>query len=91
MTPVHQFERGVYIMNRIGFNPKFTITNRITVGFTRIDRTRGFFEATTLSENWVREMGNRSLVLEAYRDLLAEYKADVTANEIAESAGERIE
>jgi len=53
-------------MNSKGFNPKFTITNRITAGLTRIERARGFLEAATLSENWVREMGNRALVLEAH-------------------------
>jgi cell filamentation protein, protein adenylyltransferase len=53
-------------MNSIGFDPKFTITNRITAGLTRIERARGFLEAATLSENWVREMGNRALVLEAH-------------------------
>lgn len=53
-------------MNRKGYNPKFTITNRITTGLTRIERARGFLEAATLSEEWVREMGERALVLEAH-------------------------
>ncbi|MBL7175900.1 MAG: Fic family protein [Desulfobacteraceae bacterium] len=53
-------------MKNVGFTPKFTITNRITAGLTRIERARGFLEAATLSENWVREMGNRALVLEAH-------------------------
>ena len=53
-------------MNSKGFEPKFTITNRITTGLTRIERARGFLEAATLSENWVREMGRRALVLEAH-------------------------
>ena len=48
------------------FKPLFTITNPITAGLTRIERARGFLEAATLSENWVREMGNRALVLEAH-------------------------
>jgi Fic family protein len=48
------------------FNPKFTITNRITAGLTRIERARGFMEAATLSEDWVREMGRRALILEAH-------------------------
>ena len=38
-------------------NPKFTITNRITAGLTRIERARGFLEAATLSENWVCDRG----------------------------------
>jgi Fic family protein len=53
-------------MNSKGFNPKFNITNRITTGLTRIERARGFLEAATLSEDWVRAMGNRALVLEAH-------------------------
>ena len=47
------------------FNPRFTITNRITAGLTRVERARGLLEAATLSENWIREMG-RALVLEAH-------------------------
>ena len=39
------------------FKPVFTITNRITAGLTRIERARGFLEATTLSEAWAREIG----------------------------------
>ena len=49
-----------------GFQPRFTITNRITEGLTRIERARGFLEAAGLSEDWVREMGRRALVLEAH-------------------------
>lgn len=48
------------------FKPIFTITNRITSGLTRIERARGFLEAATLSEDWVREMGRRALILEAH-------------------------
>ncbi len=48
------------------FKPIFTITNRITAGLTRIDRARGFLEAATLSDAWVREMGRRALILEAH-------------------------
>ena len=47
-------------------NPIFTITNRITAWLTRIERARGFLEAATLSEAWVREMGRRALILEAH-------------------------
>ncbi len=53
-------------MNSKGFESKFTITNRITAGLTRIERARWFLEAPTLSENWICEMGNRALVLEAH-------------------------
>jgi len=48
------------------FHPTFTITNRITSGLTTIERARGFLEAATLSEAWVREMGHRALILEAH-------------------------
>jgi Fic family protein len=48
------------------FKPTFTITHRITGGLTRIERARGFLEAATLSEVWVREMGHRALILEAH-------------------------
>jgi len=49
-----------------GFKPIFTITNAIASGLTRIERARGFLEAATLSEEWVREMGRRALILEAH-------------------------
>lgn len=49
-----------------GFQPKFSITNAITNGLTQIERARGFLEAATLSEQWVRAMGERALVLEAH-------------------------
>lgn len=48
------------------FKPIFTITNRITAGLTRIERARGFLEAATLSEAWVREMGRRASILEVH-------------------------
>ncbi len=46
--------------------PKFTITNAITAALTQIERARGFLEAARLSEDWVRAMGERALVLEAH-------------------------
>jgi len=46
-----------------GFKHKFSITNRITAGLTRIERARGFLEAATLSEAWIREMSRRALIL----------------------------
>ncbi|MDR1545885.1 MAG: Fic family protein [Deltaproteobacteria bacterium] len=48
------------------FHPTFTITNLITAGLTRIERARGFLEAATLSDAWMREMGRRALILEAH-------------------------
>lgn len=49
-----------------GFHPTFRITHPITAALTRIERARGFLEAATLSEDWIREMGERALVLEAH-------------------------
>jgi len=48
------------------FQPVFTITNRMTAAITRIERARGFLEAAKLSDDWVREMGDRALILEAH-------------------------
>ena len=45
---------------------KHTITHSITAGITEIERARGFLEAATLSEEWIRQMGARALVLEAH-------------------------
>jgi len=48
------------------FKPIFTITNAIAHALMRIERARGFLEAAMLSEQWVREMGRRALILEAH-------------------------
>jgi Fic family protein len=48
------------------FNPKFTITNRMTAAITQIERARGFLEAARLSDDWVRDMGNEALIKEAH-------------------------
>ncbi len=53
-------------MPKTGFRPKFKITNSITAGLTRIERARGFLDAATISEEWIRAMGERALVLEAH-------------------------
>ncbi|WP_300670172.1 hypothetical protein [Desulfoluna sp.] len=50
----------------IVFNPKFTITNRMTSAITQIERARGFLEAARLSDDWVRDMGNKALIKEAH-------------------------
>lgn len=50
----------------MGFAPVLTITNRITAELTRIERARGFLEAATLSDAWVRDMARRAFVLEAH-------------------------
>lgn len=48
------------------FSPTFTITNRMTQAITRIERARGFLEAAQLSADWVREVGEQALILEAH-------------------------
>ena len=48
------------------FTPRFTISNTITAGLTAIERARGFLEAATLSEEWMRRMSQRALLLEAH-------------------------
>lgn len=50
----------------MSFAPRFTVTNAITAALTRIERARGFLEAAKLSEDWIRRMGARALVLEAH-------------------------
>ena len=48
------------------FEPRFTITNAITRSLTVIERARGFLEAASLSEDWIRRMSQRALLLEAH-------------------------
>lgn len=50
----------------MSFAPRFTVTNSVTAALTRIERARGFLEAAKLSEDWIRDMGERALVLEAH-------------------------
>ena len=49
----------IYTLQEVGmsqFDPKFTITNRMTAAITQIERARGFLEAARLSADWVRDM-----------------------------------
>jgi Fic family protein len=48
------------------FAPIFSITNAITAGLTTIERARGFLEAATLSQDWLQQMSQRALLLEAH-------------------------
>ena len=50
----------------MSFDPHFTVTNKMTADLTRIERARGFLEAATLSEDWIRQMGAGALILEAH-------------------------
>ena len=63
------------------FNPKFTITNKITASLTTIERARGFLDAAILSNEWLNSMQKRALMLEAHytthHDLHALVKKDV--------------
>lgn len=47
-------------------NPKFNITIEINNALTVIERVRGFLDAATLSKNWIEQMQNRALILEAH-------------------------
>jgi len=47
-------------------NPRFTISNKMTAGLTRIERARGFLDAAQLSEEWLAAMRSRALLLEAH-------------------------
>lgn len=50
----------------MSFKPKFTITNTILNHLTKITMVKGFLDAAILSEDWVKEMQNRALILEAH-------------------------
>ncbi|PCJ25376.1 MAG: cell filamentation protein Fic [Rickettsiales bacterium] len=50
----------------MSFSPKFQITNETTSALTAIERTRGFLDAATLSNEWIEQMQERALILEAY-------------------------
>ena len=50
----------------MSFEPSFTVTHAITADLTRIERARGFLEAATLPEDWIREMSARALILAAH-------------------------
>ena len=47
-------------------NPQFPISNAITQDWARVEQARGFLEAAQLSEQWVRQMSDRALLLAAY-------------------------
>jgi len=48
------------------FKPIFTISNDTANALTVIERARGFLEAAHLSQDWLDQMQNKALVLEAY-------------------------
>jgi len=50
------------------FVPRFTISNRTAAGLTEVERARGFLEAATLSDEWVRRMSQRALLVYRLRE-----------------------
>jgi len=48
------------------FKPIFEISNQTANALTTIERARGFLEAANLSLQWLEQMQNKALVLEAY-------------------------
>ena len=50
----------------MSFTPKYSITDAITRGLTDIERARGFLQAASLSETWVRAMAKRAFLLESF-------------------------
>ena len=52
----------------MSFSPRFSTTHPITGALTRVERARGFLDAAKLSEDWIRRMAERALVLEAHHD-----------------------
>ncbi len=46
--------------------PVFKTTNSITHALTLIERARGFLEAATLSDEWLKEMRSQAFLLEAH-------------------------
>ena len=50
----------------MSFTPKYSITDAITRGLTDIERARGFLQAASLSETWIRAMAKRAFFLESF-------------------------
>ena len=73
------------------FAPRFTINNRVTAGLTAIERARGFLEAATLSDEWVRRMSQRALLVEAHATTHIEGTALTLAEAELVWAGEKPE
>ena len=74
----------------MSFKPSFTVTHTITADLTRIERARGFLEAATLSEDWIRQKGARALVLEAHHTTHIEGTKLQLAESAALLAGEPV-
>ena len=48
------------------FTPRYSITNATATNLAKIERARGFLEGATLSDEWIKRMGRRALLLEAH-------------------------
>ena len=77
-------------MSKQRLEPRFSITNPVTAALTRIERARGFLEAATLSDDWVRAMAARALVLEAHHTTHIEGTRLTLAQAERLWAGERV-
>ena len=58
--------RFLRIYDEMNFAPRFSITNTVAAALTEIERTRGFLEAASLSDEWITSMRSRAFLLEAH-------------------------
>jgi Fic family protein len=49
-----------------GIPPRYNVTHATMEALTRIERARGYLEAAKLSDEWIRRMGERAMLLEAH-------------------------
>lgn len=68
----------------MAFRPHFTISPSIASVLIAIERTRGFFEAAQLSEQWLTRMQAHALVLEAH------HTTHIEGNQLTLDASEQI-
>jgi Fic family protein len=50
----------------MSFEPRFTTTDAMTAALSRIERARGFLDATRLSEEWIESMQSKALTREVH-------------------------
>ena len=60
-----------------------SLTNRMTSAITQIER--GFLEAAQLSDDWVRDMGNKALIKEAHHTTHIQVKVQHTTRSTGSS------
>ena len=71
-------------MPQPSFQPRFSIMNAITAALTQIERARGFLEAATLSEQWVRAMGGKGVASMAVFSAAVAWHAGSRETELVE-------